>query len=378
MGLELKPVHDALHRLLEPANVRMFADLAEHPRTVAVAKNTKLDRERTEFYDAAWARCESFLRVAQSAYVARLPEEGRPGVDDLPTDPSLLAPAFRERLRAAMRIPAIEALFPTPWTPAARRMLPSPSPQFTATAMWGPILAWSALELLAESIDIEEPERVALDLFDRLRLREPFAHSFTALGFEGDEGWRVAARIKVVLLTGADVGKADEAPAEHEIPTVAEPAVPEVAVVAEPTVEASPAQPAPETPETPDDEKLALAPALWRDPDVRWLTGVHEAEGHLYLVREQYEELLWWLLMPSLLRLAGEPTPSRDQVKELSKTVEEAMASAEAAKYRIDHLLGAVEAPTENEPQSAAPEDQLDTIEEGTAPSIEPVPDPPK
>ena len=244
--------------------------------------------------------------------------------------------------------------------------------------MWGPILAWSALELLAESIDIEEPERVALDLFDRLRLREPFAHSFTALGFEGDEGWRVAARIKVVLLTGADVGKADEAPAEHEIPTVAEPAVPEVAVVAEPTVEASPAQPAPETPETPDDEKLALAPALWRDPDVRWLTGVHEAEGHLYLVREQYEELLWWLLMPSLLRLAGEPTPSRDQVKELSKTVEEALASAEAAKYRIDHLLGAVEAPTEDEPQSAAPEDQLDTIEEGTAPSIEPVPDPPK
>jgi hypothetical protein len=44
---------------------------------------------------------------------------------------------------------------------------------------------------------------------------------------------------------------------------------------------------------------------LWRDPDVRWLTGVHEAQGHAYLVREPYEELLWWLLMPSLLRLAG-------------------------------------------------------------------------
>ena len=128
----------------------------------------------------------------------------------MPTDPGLLAPAFRERLRAAMRIPAIEALFPAPWTAAARRMLPSPSPQFTATAMWGPILAWCALELLAESIDIEQPERVALDLFDRLRLREPFAQAFTALGFEGEEGWRVAARIKVVLLTGAGVGKPEE------------------------------------------------------------------------------------------------------------------------------------------------------------------------
>ena len=46
---------------------------------------------------------------------------------------------------------------------------------------------------------------------------------------------------------------------------------------------------------------MALAPALWLDPDVRWLCGVHEAEGHFYLIRERYEELLWWLLMPSLL-----------------------------------------------------------------------------
>ena len=71
---------------------------------------------------------------------------------------------------------------------------------------------------------------------------------------------------------------------------------------------------------------MALAPALWLDPDVRWLTGVHEAEGHAYLVREQYEELLWWLLMPSLLRVAAEPAPSRALVEELSKTVEEALA----------------------------------------------------
>ena len=120
-----------------------------------------------------------------------------------------------------MRIPAIEALFPAPWTVAARRMLPSPSPQFTATAMWGPILAWCALELLAESIDTEEPGRVALDLFDRLRLREPFAQSFMALGFEGEEAWRVAARIKVVLLTGAGVGKAEETVAD-EAPAIAD------------------------------------------------------------------------------------------------------------------------------------------------------------
>ena len=358
---------------MEPGIVRLFADLAEHPRAGTAGKNTRIDRERNEFFDQAWARCESFLRAAQAAYIARLPEEKRPSVDAMPTDPGLLAPAFRERLRAAMRIPAIEALFPAPWTAAARRMLPSPSPQFTATAMWGPILGWCALELLAESIDIEQPERVALDLFDRLRLREPFAQAFSALGFEGEEGWRVAARIKIVLLTGAGAGKPEEPQAEPEPPAAAQAPEPDVAA---PETEASIPQTGVETPAPPDDEKVALAPALWFDPDVRWLTGVHEADGHLYLVRELYEELLWWLLMPSLLRLAGEPAPSRAKVEELSKTVEEALATAKAANYRIDELLGSAATPESEESESPAPEGEPQTFEEGTAQPAEP--DPPE
>jgi len=60
----------------------------------------------------------------------------------------------------------------------------------------------------------------------------------------------------------------------------------------------------------------------------------------LNLVRESYEELLWWMLMPSLLRLAGETAPSRAAVEQMSKTVEEALETAEAAGYRIDALLG--------------------------------------
>jgi hypothetical protein len=178
--------------------------------------------------------------------------------------------------------------------------------------MWGPVLGWCALELLAESIDAENSERIALDIFDRLRLREPFAQAFTALGFEGEEGWRVAARVKVGLLTWAGVGKPEE-------PTAA-------------------TEPASFT-----AERVALSPALWLDPDVRWLTGVHEAEGREYMVRERYEELLWWLLMPSLLRLAGETAPSRmaanrATVQTMSSTIEEALEAAEAAGYNVDLL----------------------------------------
>ena len=387
--------------------MRIFADLAEHPRAKAAGTNTKLSLERTEFFKEAWVRCENFLRAAQTAYINRLPEAERPSVDDTPTDPGLLAPAFRERLRAAMRIPAMEALFPKPWTAAARRVLPSPSPQFTATAMWGPILAWCALELLAESINIEQPERVALDIFDRLRLREPFAQSFTALGFEGEEAWRAAARIKVVLLIGAGVGKAEEMPSRPE-PTIEPESVTGIESKSRAEIEgqginsdtapvsghdfsraesqpdlvralAPGGSPSPESklltePESLTDEKIALAPALWHDADVRWLTGIHEAEGHLYLVREQYEELLWWLLMPSLLRLASGPTPNRIAIEELSNTVEEALGTAESANYRIDELLGSEIATATEEPVELKPEDDSKTIEEGIVESIESVP----
>jgi hypothetical protein len=352
-NLELQPVHEALRSQLDPAIVRMLAGLAEHPRVVDPEKNKKIESERSDFLQQAWARCELFLLAAQAAYVSRTARTSQVAGFPQPTHPGLLGPAFRERLRAAMRIPAIEALFAVPWTVAARSVLPSPSPQLAATAMWGPILGWCALEMLAESIDAENPERVALDLFDRLRLREPFAQAFATLGFEGEEGWRVAARIKVVLLTGAGVGKLEE------VPSVAEPQSP-VAGAESPASEDEEATPWPasDEPTAARDEKIALSPGLWLDPDVLWLTGVHEAGGHSYLVRELYEELLWWLLMPSLLRLAGQAAPSRAAVEEMRKTVEEALETAEAAGYRIDALLGVDETPDSVEEVAGETESQ--------------------
>jgi hypothetical protein len=265
-----------------------------------------------------------------------------------PANPGLLGAAFRERLRAALRIPAVEDLFPAPWTVAARRVLPSPSPQLTATAIWGPVLGWCALGLLAESIDAANSGGIALDLFDRLRLREPFAQALAALGFEGEEAWRVAARIKVLLLAGAGAGKPLEKPAEAAFAPViaakkpiaapkASKAAPKAAAAVSkasvaPESVAVAAQPAAHSP--------ALWPALWLDPDVRWLTGVHEAEGHDYLVREDYEELLWWLQLPSLLRLADETAPSRAAIEKMSGSIDEALVSAESAGYRVDLLIG--------------------------------------
>ena len=231
VNLELQPVHDALRSFLDPGLVRHFADIADRgthaaggSRTLGAERAKKVERLRNDFLKDAWARAERLLQAAQDAYAARLREAGEPAPGREPGDSPSLAEAFTRLLRAAMQMPAVEALFPAPWTAAARSMLPSPSPQVTATEMWGPVLAWCVLQWLAESIsaaqpatqpgaaqpDAAQPERIALDLFDRLRLREPFGHAFTALGFKGEEAWRAAARIKVLLLTGAGAAVAPD------------------------------------------------------------------------------------------------------------------------------------------------------------------------
>ncbi|HUB51951.1 MAG TPA: hypothetical protein VL986_07385, partial [Terracidiphilus sp.] len=365
--------------LLDPAIVRQFADLAEHPRAIPAAERPT-ERERGGYFDQLWELAEKFLAQAHTAYDLRRVDAGE---HQAPAEAAELgsselasfALVFRRRLRAAMRLTGIESLFPQPWTAAARRMLPSPSPEFTATAMWGPVIAWCALELLAETVDAQEPERTALDLFDRLRLREPFARSFAALGLEREEGWRAAARIKVVLLTGAGVGMDDASPAgadstqadydsEHDRrPSHAERSdrfvtghdfsraehANKLSGTLAPEGGPSPgapghdsetqeAKPEPAIPQ-PKTSTVVLAPKLWLDPDVRWLTGVHEDEGHVYLVREQYEELLWWMLMPSLLKIAGQLSPDRAAVAALSRTIADALATAEDAGYRVDKLL---------------------------------------
>jgi hypothetical protein len=262
----------------------------------------------------------------------------RTGAQGEMTMPGLLGPAFRERLAAAMRIPVVEALFPQPWTAAARRVLPSPSPQLTATAMWAPIIAWCALETLAESIDAEKPEEIALKAFDRLRLRQPLGESFNALGFEGEAGWRAAARIKVVLLAQAEIArgtrsekaKLPSAPTETDSKPITEPKVAQEAE--RPATSAAP--------EIPEPVVCGIPRELWSDPDVRWLTRVHDAGDSTYVVCEPYEELLWWLQMPELLNIAGQPSPSKSDLRALNARVHEASAAADKAGYRLRTMLG--------------------------------------
>ena len=96
----------------------------------------------------------------------------------------------------------------------------------------------------------------------------------------------------------------------------------------------------PAAPKTAEPIVCGIPRELWSDPDVRWLTGVHDAGESTYVVCEPYEELLWWLQMPELLSIAGQASPGKSEVRALSTKVHEASAAADKAGYRLQTMLG--------------------------------------
>jgi glycosidase len=332
IGLELLPLHNALRAALDPGLIRMCADAAEFPAGAATTVEKKPARKQGEFLDAAWGGCEQVLPALHAAW-ARLAGERR---NTRALRGESLGPVYRACLRSALRLASVEALMPGPWPAAARRVLPAYSPQVAATALWGPVMSWCLIVVLAEAIDGKPVSGAALDLFHRMRLREPLAQAFHAMGLEGEEGWRAASRIKVLLLVESQAGRGDVAAKAAE------------ALAAE----ASSA--------VPDRPESRIPAALWQDPDVRWLTGYNEAGGHAYVVRERLEELLWWLSLPELLKLAGTTAPTRTAAAYIGREIAEEMKAMEKAGYRVDVLLagkkrGGLDQPDANTMKTTVP-----------------------
>ncbi len=147
---------------------------------------------------------------------------------------------------------------------------PSTSPstyEEQAVLPWAPIVAWGVLRLL------QTEDRTPSSLFDALQLRSTLAGIFSAMGFVGENAWRAAARVRVLLQHEARHGAKQR--------------------------------------EGTTSSLIALfgGEAFWNDPDVRWLAGRNEFEGHTYLNRELFEELVAWAALPSLLVDRGGAKP---------------------------------------------------------------------
>jgi hypothetical protein len=208
--------------------------------------------------------------------------------------------SFTKRLTAAARIPQLETQFAIPWTTSACEVLPSRLGK-RGSAQWATVVAWAAIESLGELLNPADPAQAATRLLDALKLRQPMADAFSQFGLEGEDRWRAAARVRVLLANEAWL---------------------------------------------PGAERSAKSPYSWlHDPDVAWLINVHEHEGVRYFNKENYECLLWWMALPALVRIAESPSTEAKTIGELESQLRSRINAAEQAGYQVMSLFELGEEP---------------------------------
>ncbi len=282
LRLRFQPLHAALRRTLSREGIEAF-DAAS---TQELTEFTAAVESRTE--PAAYTNENSGGPVPASVTIAgdgrpvhAEPDEGSPAetafmppsfferanefywrmtevlsearIEEIAADTQVGATAYRTRLQqlaeAAVRLPTVARGFSTAWPPAIRDIVPGASVGIAMERTWAPLLAYALVHALPGTA---EPQA----LFDALDLRTALAETFAELGIEGEDAWRAAARVRLLL--------AGRTPLE-----------------------------------------ALRTEGFWAEGDVRWLAGVNESDGVLYVNQESFEQLLCWLQIPALLGIAG-------------------------------------------------------------------------
>ena len=324
--LRFSPLHQALRDVINGHTLQILADTAAAPPkpvTVAAKKTTEINVPKSwegvpiegtaaitpepqaapqptpdEQLQPLLERSLTFLYQTRET----LPHEDRQLLDPAISSPTPAAtrkpqPSFQQSFLAAMKssahLPALGTGLMLDFPDAAPQVFPG-EPTSDSRATWGPILAW----LLLDSIPWRAEKT---SLFDSLELRAALAEAFSYLDMETDATWRAAVQVRTLL--------------------------------AYPTDPASTLQ----------------TKAFWADPDVRWLTGVHTSSDTTYFNKEQFEALLLWLHLPTLLQTAADPLLTR----KAAESIRTAAAAAAAAGYILDDFL---------HPPKPNPETQPDAI----------------
>jgi hypothetical protein len=326
--LELKPVHDSLRTLLDPALVKALVastqstpaagSLMAQPATKERQPLKSVEHKTADVLDEFTNRARIFLRETQhyahspAAEVAGLgPQRKWTGNPDQVTE------RFRHKLDAAVRLPLLEEQFKKEWSTEAGAVIPTPkTPPASANHVWSSVVAWAAVETLGNCCDVDDPDLVSSQIFDAMRLRDVIAEAFAAAGATEDERWRAAARIR------ASFAHAPWAPFVRK------------------------------------NKTRSNAVFSWlHDPDVSWLVGVHEWEGVRYFNKEAFERLLWWMSLRALLELAGSRTTDVENIEVIEKEITARLKAAAEAGYRVESLLqsGSVRQPDNPKTASEPP-----------------------
>ena len=313
LSLELVPVHAALAALLQPDVLAEMAELSKDPGALPEcdAAGSVGSAPLQRIADLTRNLVREGLNVYQR-------KQGIPadGIAPSGVDPWQHICPY---VTAAAKLPLLESQFTSPWTPEAKAVLPNIAEE--NTALWGPILAWCVLRGMAEAIAENDATTKALQLFDMLRLREPFARAFSLPAQLNEDGWRAAARIRVAFL-------------DQTLPAV------------------KPIEPAPAvalTDQVKEPPFAGLPGALWKDDDACWLLKVHAVGETSYFNRELHQQIICWTQLPDLLALAAvwkvESKPATPQpeaspalhkaIKAIEKRTKEASVEAKNAGYQL-------------------------------------------
>ena len=297
--LRLQPLHQALRRALSADVLQVFADVASEDGTkvdgvIAGAKKTTDPRLRP-FLDQAG----EFLGLAQEF----LPASGidtpvETSAPDVPITESEAAaegdgdlPTGLERdARAASGLVRHGKEFSSGWPASVNRLVPCSEPGLPAAQVWAPVIAYILIRNLPGNTGLTEA-------FDTLHLRSALAEIFSSLGIEGENAWRAAARVRLLLAEGTS--------------------------------------PLP---------KRVSEDSFWSDADVRWLASVNESDGTAYLNKEAFGEVVSVLQIPALLAL-GKTNEPADDLKAIELTLTSLKEAAERAGYRVEALREAVKSP---------------------------------
>ena len=306
-GLQLKPLHDAMRELLAPALIEELAEtFVGGPRkSDAKSKTTGSDGKKSaqKFTVHLRALLERSRQLAATDHERAASASADPWNGDIEN----AIDGFEQRLRLASNLPEIERAFSSPWDESARLVLPSiKMDKEQAPRILGNLVAWAALLAVGEYADSSDVECAAARILDQQRLREPIADSLGKLGVEGDDRWRAVARIR------ASLAHKPWAPG--------------------------------------DDTQRARAPFSWlQDPDVAWLIGVHAYEEVRYFAKEPYEQLLWWMALPALLRIAAAPKLDPAAIEALEEQIQHRTKAAADAGYQVDGLFAEPQAVKEKQ-----------------------------
>ncbi|WP_433965037.1 hypothetical protein [Tunturiibacter gelidiferens] len=201
--------------------------------------------------------------------------------------------------KAAVHLISISKDFTSTLPPAVANFLPDNKAAHQTEQIWAPILAWITLSSL--------PHKDQADLFDKLQLRSALSETFSAIGMEGENTWRAAARVRILL------SKSDTSPA---------------AVKTE---------------------------EFWSDSDVRWLTSVNESSGNTYFNKEGFEELLGWLQLPALIKTVQQSPVHFDSLTKLEAAAMDSCVSAQKAGYNLNRYLSPEPPSTSGEIEAGTP-----------------------